>query len=191
MGGTIPNNSLFLPFMRNAVGPMDYTPGAMISMQPESYSAERPNAGSIGTRAYQMALFVVFESGIQMLADNPTLYYRNLECTEFITSVPTIWDETRALAATVGELAVVAKRKGDKWFIGGITNDAQKVRNLQLDLSFLDKGKSYTITYFEDGINAARQAMDYRKKTMQVTAGSKLNVKMVRNGGYAAVITPN
>jgi alpha-glucosidase len=191
MGGTLPNNSLFLPFMRNAVGPMDYTPGAMISMQPESYSAERPNAGSIGTRAYQMALFVVFESGIQMLADNPTLYYRNLECTEFITSVPTIWDETKALAATVGELAVVAKRKGDKWFIGGITNDAQKVRNLQLDLSFLDKGKSYTITYFEDGINAARQAMDYRKKTMQVTAGSKLNVKMVRNGGYAAVITPN
>jgi alpha-glucosidase len=191
MGGTLPKNSLFLPFMRNAVGPMDYTPGAMISMQPESYSAERPNAGSIGTRAYQMALFVVFESGIQMLADNPTLYYRNLDCTEFITSVPTTWDETRALAATVGELAVVAKRKGDKWFIGGITNDAQKVRNLPLDLSFLDKGKSYTLTYFEDGINAGRQAMDYRKKTMQVTASSKLDIKMVRNGGYAAVITAN
>jgi alpha-glucosidase len=191
MGGTLPNNSLFLPFMRNAVGPMDFTPGAMISMQPESYSAERPNAASIGTRAYQMALFVVFESGIQMLADNPTLYYRNLDCTEFITSVPTTWDETRALAAKAGEVAVVAKRKNEKWFIGGITNGTEKVRTLQVDLDFLQKGKNYTITYFEDGINAGRQAMDYRKKTMNIKGEDKLTIKMVRNGGYAAVITPN
>jgi alpha-glucosidase len=191
MGGTLPKNSLFLPFMRNAVGPMDFTPGAMISMQPESYSAERPNAASIGTRAYQMALFVVFESGIQMLADNPTLYYRNLDCTEFITSVPTTWDETKALAATVGEVAVVAKRKNEKWFIGGITNGTEKIRTLQVNLDFLQKGKSYTMTYFEDGINAGRQAMDYRKKTINIKSEDKLSIKMVRNGGYAAVITPN
>jgi alpha-glucosidase len=188
MGGTQPKNSLFLPFMRNAVGPMDYTPGAMISMQPESYRAERPNAGSIGTRSYQMALFVVFESGLQMLADNPTLYYRNLDCTEFITAVPTTWDETRALAAKVGELAVVAKRKGNQWFIGGITNGTEDVRKLKVKLDFLEKGKSYSMTYFEDGINAGRQAMDYRKKTMQVNADTELDIKMVRNGGYAAVI---
>ena len=86
--------SLYLPFMRNAVGPMDYTPGAMISMQPNVYRSERPNAASIGTRAYQLALFVVFESGLQMLADNPTLYYRNEDCTRFITQVPVTWDET-------------------------------------------------------------------------------------------------
>ncbi|MEJ7559434.1 MAG: glycoside hydrolase family 97 protein [Pedobacter sp.] len=191
MGGTHPKNSLFLPFMRNAVGPMDFTPGAMISMQPESYSAQRPNAGSIGTRAYQMALFVVFESGIQMLADNPTLYYRNLDCTEFMTSVPTTWDETRALAGKVGEVAVVAKRKGTKWFIGGITNGAEKVRNLQVNLDFLEKDRSYTMTYFEDGINAGRQAMDYRKKTVPIKAGDKFDIKMVRNGGFAGVITQN
>ncbi|RZK78732.1 MAG: glycoside hydrolase family 97 protein [Pedobacter sp.] len=191
MGGTLPKNSLFLPFMRNAVGPMDFTPGAMISMQPESYRAERPNAGSIGTRAYQMALFVVFESGIQMLADNPTLYYRNLDCTEFITSVPTTWDETKALAAKVGELALVAKRKDKKWFIGGITNGAEKTRVVPLNLDFLDKDKTYTITYFEDGINAGRQAMDYRKKTAQVKSTDKMDIKMVRNGGFAAVIVPN
>ena len=190
-GGTQPKNSLFLPFMRNAVGPMDYTPGAMISMQPESYRAERPNAASVGTRAYQLALFVVFESGIQMLADNPTLYYRNLDCTEFITSVPTTWDETRALIAKVGEVAVVAKRKNNKWFIGGITNGSEKVRTVQLNLDFLEKGKNYTMTWFEDGINAGRQAMDYRKKTKQVKYGETLDVNMVRNGGYAAVIVPN
>nr|WP_068891521.1 glycoside hydrolase family 97 protein [Pedobacter panaciterrae] len=188
MGGCYPDNSLYLPFMRNAVGPMDYTPGAMISMQPDVYRADRPNAASIGTRAYQLALFVVFESGIQMLADNPTLYYRNLDCTEFITSVPTTWDETKALEAKIGEVAVVAKRKKDKWFIGGITNGKEKERTVSLDFDFLEKGKTYTMTYFEDGINAGRQAMDYRKKTVQVKSGDKIDIKMVRNGGWAAVI---
>jgi alpha-glucosidase len=188
MGGCYPDNSLFLPFMRNAVGPMDYTPGAMISMQPDVYKADRPNAASIGTRAYQLALFVVFESGIQMLADNPTLYYRNLDCTEFITSVPTTWDETKALEAKMGEVAVVAKRKKDKWFVGAITNGKEKERTVSLNFDFLEKGKTYTMTYFEDGINAGRQAMDYRKKTVQVKSGDKIDVKMVRNGGWAAVI---
>jgi len=188
MGGCYPDNSLYLPFMRNAVGPMDYTPGAMISMQPDVYRAERPNAASIGTRAYQLALFVVFESGIQMLADNPTLYYKNLDCTEFITSVPTTWDETKALAAKIGEVAVVAKRKKDKWFIGAITNGKEKERTVSLDFDFLEKGRTYTMTYFEDGINAGRQAMDYRRKTVQVKSGDKIDIKMVRNGGWAAVI---
>jgi len=188
MGGCYPDNSLYLPFMRNAVGPMDYTPGAMISMQPDVYRAERPNAASIGTRAYQLALFVVFESGIQMLADNPTLYYRNLDCTEFITSVPTTWDETKALEAKIGEVAVVAKRKKNKWFIGAIANGKEKERTVSLDFDFLEKGKTYTMTYFEDGINAGRQAMDYRKKTVQVKSGDKMDIKMVRNGGWAAVI---
>ncbi|WP_316836540.1 glycoside hydrolase family 97 protein [Pedobacter nutrimenti] len=188
MGGTLPDNSLYLPFMRNAVGPMDYTPGAMLSMQPEVYKAERPNAASIGTRAYQMALFVVFESGIQMLADNPTLYYRNLDCTEFITQVPTTWDETKALEAEAGVVAVVAKRKGQTWFIGGITNGKMKERNVELNFDFLEKGKTYTMTYFEDGINADRQAMDYRKKTIEVKSGDRFPVKMARNGGFAAVI---
>ena len=186
MGGATPNNSIYFPFMRNAVGPMDYTPGAMISMQPEAYQAARPNAASIGTRAYQMALYVVFESPIQMLADNPTLYYRNLDCTQFITSVPTIWDETKALVATAGEIAVVAKRKGEKWFIGGITNGKEKTREVELNFDFLKGGKTYTMTYFEDGINAGHQAMDYRRKTMQVKAGDKMTIKMVRNGGFAA-----
>ena len=186
MGGCRPDNSIYLPFMRNAVGPMDFTPGAMINMQPDVYRAERPNAAGVSTRAYQLALYVVFESGIQMLADNPTLYYRNADCTEFITSVPTTWDETRALAASAGEVAVVAKRKGEQWFIGGITND--KERDVTFSFDFLEKGKTYTMTYFEDGINAGKQAMDYRRKTIPVKAGDKITIKMVRNGGWAAVL---
>ena len=188
MGGCYPDNSIYLPFMRNAVGPMDYTPGAMISMQPEVYSAERPNAASIGTRAYQMALFVVFESGLQMLADNPTLYYRNEDCTRFITQVPTTWDETKVLEAKVGEYVIVAKRKGDKWFVGGITNNNEKERSFEVSLDFLNTGKSYQMTSFEDGINAGRQAMDYRKNEYTITKDEKIKLKMVRNGGWAAVI---
>lgn len=188
MGECYPDNSIYLPFMRNAVGPMDYTPGAMISMQPEVYSAERPNAASIGTRAYQMALFVVFESGLQMLADNPTLYYRNEDCTSFITQVPTTWDETKVLEAKVGEYVIVAKRKGDKWFVGGITNNNEKERSFEVSLDFLNAGKSYQMTSFEDGINAGRQAMDYRKNEYTITKDEKIKLKMFRNGGWAAVI---
>jgi len=186
MGGCTPDNSIYFPFMRNAVGPMDYTPGAMLSMQPDRYCGNRPNSASIGTRAYQLALFVIFESGLQMLADNPTLYYRNADCTEFLTSVPVTWDETRALKAQAGEYAVVAKRKGNKWFIGGMTNNNE--RRLEINLDFLSTDKSYKITSFEDGINAGRQAMDYRRKESQLKAGDKIQIKMARNGGFAAVI---
>lgn len=186
MEGCTPENSVYFPFMRNAVGPMDYTPGAMISMQPERYCGHRPNSASIGTRAYQLALFVIFESGLQMLADNPTLYYRNEDCTKFITDVPVTWDETRALQAKAGEYAVVAKRKGNKWYIGGMTNNTE--RQLEISLDFLNAGTSYKMTSFEDGINAGRQAMDYRRKESHVKSGDKIQIKMARNGGFAAVI---
>lgn len=188
MGGCRPDNSVYLPFMRNAVGPMDYTPGAMLSMQPEIYRSERPNSASIGTRSYQMALFVIFESGIQMMADNPTLYYRNEDCTEFLTQVPQTWDETIALEAKVGEYAIVAKRKGDKWYIGGMTNNQKQQRNFELNLDFLKSGKNYRMISFEDGANASRQAMDFQKKERTVRRGDRINVRLVRNGGFAAII---
>lgn len=188
MGGCTPDNSVFFPFMRNAVGAMDYTPGAMISMQPNVYCGNRPNSASIGTRAYQLALFVIFESGLQMLADNPTMYYRNADCTEFITQVPTTWDDTKVLEAKVGEYVVVAKRKGDKWYIGGMTNNKEEERVFNVNLDFLNAGKIYKMTSFEDGINAGRQAMDYRRKESQTKQGESIQIKMSRNGGFAAVI---
>lgn len=188
MGNCIPENSLYFPFIRNAVGPMDYTPGAMISMQPESYRAERPNAASIGTRAYQLALYVVFESAIQMLADNPTLYYRNQDCTEFITSVPVTWDKTVVLDAKVGEYVVIARNKNGKWYVGAICNGKETRRELTIDFSFLKGSKEYRMTSFEDGINASNQAMDYRKKESIVKSGDKIKIGLARNGGWAAVL---
>ena len=191
MGGATVDNSLYLPFMRNAVGPMDFTPGAMINMQPEVYHSQRPNSAGMGTRAFQMALYVVFESGLQMLADNPTNYYQNRECTDFITQVPTTWDETIALDAKAGEYALVAKRKGEQWFIGGITNGGQDTREFKISLDFLGKNKKYEMISFEDGINAGRQAMDYKKQVRPVKQGQAISITMVRNGGWAARISPN
>ena len=188
MGNCIPENSLYFPFIRNAVGPMDYTPGAMISMQPESYKAERPNAASIGTRAYQLALYVVFESAIQMLADNPTLYYRNQDCTEFITSVPVTWDKTEVLDAKVGEYVVIARNKNRKWYVGAICNGKETRRELTIDFSFLKESREYRMTSFEDGINAGNQAMDYRKKESTVKSGDKIKIELARKGGWAAVL---
>lgn len=188
MEDCFPNNSLYFPFLRNAVGPMDYTPGAMLSYQPEKYYSERPNSGSIGTRAYQMALFVLFETGLQMMADNPTLYYREEDCARFMASVPVVTDETISLAAKVGEYVIVAKRKGDRWYIGGITNGNEDERIFELPLDFLDEGKDYQLISYEDGLNANCQAMHYVRREALVQKGTMLRIKMARNGGFAAVL---
>ncbi len=184
-GGCRPDNSIWLPFMRNAVGPMDFTPGSMQSSQPEDNRGTGSMPMGNGTRAYQMALYVCFESGLQMLADSPTRYLREAECTEFIAQVPTTWDETRVLAARAGDYYAVAKRKGRKWFIGAITGD--KAQDLTLSFDFLSKPGQ--LTEYLDGRNAHRIAVDYKKVNAgTVDAGTKRNIYLVRNGGYAAVI---
>ena len=185
MGGCTPDNTVYLPYIRNAVGAADFTPGGMNNMQPNRYHADRPNSGAMGTRCFQMALYVVLESGVQMLADNPTRYYQNEDCTRYIASVPTTWDETRALEAKAGEYVIVAKRKGSKWFIGGITNPTP--RDFKLKLDFLGSG-SHKMTIFKDGINADYQAMHYNMVEQTVTSASTIDIHMVQNGGWAAVI---
>lgn len=187
--GCIPDNSVFYPFMRNAVGPMDYTPGCILNYQPETYISKHYNGGGIGTRAYQMALFVLFETGLQMMCDSPTLYYREADCTKFMAGVPVPTDETVALAAKAGEYAIVAKRKGDKWYIGGMTNNKEKERVFELPLNFLPEGTTWKMESFEDGVNANKQAMHYVKREQQVKKGQTIRVKMARNGGFAAVLS--
>jgi alpha-glucosidase len=187
-GDATADNGIYIPFMRNAVGPMDYTPGAMVSMQPEYYANSNYNPAAIGTRAMQMAHFVLFESGMQMLADNPTRYNKEKECFDFITSIPVTWDETIALKARVGEYVIVAKRKGDKWYIGAITNSSLPERDLEFTADFLEEGKTYRMTSFEDGPNANYIAMDYKKREALVKKGQTIPVKMAKSGGWVAVL---
>lgn len=185
-GSCTPKNSIWFPFLRNAVGPMDYTPGSMLCYQPESHHGNRPICAGVGTKAYHMAVFVLFETNLQMLMDNPCRYDKWPDCRDFITSVPVNWDETRVLAAEAGQYIVMAKRKGQKWFIGGITND--KERELDVTLNVLPEGKNLQMTSFVDGVNADRMAMDYRQEKASVNKSTKLHIKMARNGGFAAVI---
>ena len=185
-GSCKPANTIWLPFIRGAVGPMDYTPGPMICYQPEVHHGNRPFCAGVGTKAYHLAAFVLLESNLQMLMDNPSRYDKWPDCRDFITSVPVNWDETRVLAAEAGQYIVMAKRKGDKWFIGGITNDKQ--RELDVVLDCLPEGKDLQMTSFVDGVNADRMAMDYRMEQTTVNKSTKLHIKMARNGGFAAVI---
>jgi alpha-glucosidase len=185
-GLATPNNNLFLPFLRNAVGPMDYTPGAMRSAHKQDYKPSWVNTMSIGTRAHQLAMYIVFESGLQMLADNPFNYLREPETTSFITSVPVTWDETKILDASVGEYIVSAKRKGEKWFIGAMGNDQK--HDLKVEASFLKANINYQITLIKDGINADFQAMDFKRIVKPIKAGETIDINMVKDGGFVAVI---
>ena len=182
--GCEPDNTIWLPYIRNAVGAMDFTPGSMASAQPEDNHGSGSLPMGSGTRAYQMAMYVCFESGLQMLADSPTRYMREDECTRYIASVPTTWDESRVLAAKAGEYYVVARRKGSKWFIGAMTGS--KPQQLTISLDFLnDKG---LLTGFRDGRNAHRIAVDYQRFQQSVSPADTLTLRLVRNGGWCCVI---
>lgn len=187
MSGCQPDNTVYIPFIRNAVGAADFTPGAMVNTQPEFDKWSDPNCSAVGTRAYSMALFTVMETGTQMLADSPTQYYKNAECTEFITQVPCTWDETRALQAKFGEYIIIAKRNGRKWFVAGICNGKENTRHFKIPLDFLSTG-NHSMTIVTDGFNAGNQAMDYRLNKHEVTSSTVLDITMVRNGGFTAII---
>lgn len=189
-GGCTIENTLYIPFIRNAVGPADFTPGAMLTAQPEVMHCEFPTAMWMGTRAFTMALYVVLESGIQMLSDCPTRYYENDACTRFISKVPTTWDETRCLEADFGKYVIVAKRKGDNWYIGGIANGDFQERCFSISLDFIGEG-NYSMESWCDGFNAHRIALDCVRRTRAVSKGDKMEITMARNGGFAAVITKN
>ena len=183
-GGCNPDNTIWLPFLRNAVGAMDFTPGSMQSAHPEDNHGTGSLPMGSGTRAYQMALYVVLESGLQMLADSPTRYMREDECTRFIASVPTTWDETRVLSAKAGSHFVVARRKGSRWFVGAITGS--KPQRLNISLSFL--GHDGKLTAFRDGVNANRIAVDYRRVEQNVSPTDTLTLELARDGGWCGVI---
>ena len=182
-----PVHNCTLPFTRMVAGPMDYTPGATRNATRADFAISWDNPMSQGTRAHQAALYVVFESPLQMLCDSPSHYLREAEFTAFIAAVPTVWDETVGLAASVGEYAAVARRSGEKWYIGAITD--WTARTLEAPLKFLDGGR-YRMKVFADGVNADRIARDYRTETREVTRDDAIALRMAPGGGWAAVLEP-
>lgn len=182
-----PVHDCTLPFTRMVAGPMDYTPGATRNATQADFAISWDNPMSQGTRAHQAALYVLFESPLQMLCDSPSNYLRTPEFTSFIAAVPTVWDQTVALDASVGEYVAVARRNVAKWYIGAITDWTP--RTLQAQLSFLGEGR-YRMTVLEDGINADRIAHDFRVRTCEVTRNDTIDLPMAPGGGWAAIIEP-
>ena len=174
-----------IPFIRMLAGPMDFTQGAMRNAAKWCYAPVWSEPMSQGTRCRQLAEYVVFDAPFAMLCDAPTAYLREPECTEFIAQVPTVWDETRILDGRVGEFIVSAKRKGDAWYIGAITD--WNARTVELDLKALGI-TSGTVTMFIDGPNAHKKGVDYQKKTVTVPADGKLKVDLAPGGGTAIVV---
>jgi alpha-glucosidase len=180
-----PAHNVALPFTRMFLGPMDYTPGAMLNATKSGFAQifDRPMA--MGTRCHQLAMYVVFESPLQMLADSPSNYLREPEAMEFLSAVPSVWDETRVLDAKIAEYVVVARRKGKDWYIGAMTN--WTARDLEIDLGFLGEGSLHMETY-QDGVNANRMASDYKLVKGTVNKDAKMKIHLAEGGGWAARI---
>jgi alpha-glucosidase len=182
-----PGHDVTLPFTRMVAGPMDYTPGAMINMDSINFNPQFTRPESQGTRVHQMALYVCYESPLQMLADSPSNYVKEQECTDFIVKVPVVWDDIKVLTGKVGDYLLLARRSGKEWFTGALTNWSP--RDLDLDLSFLGTGE-YVMEIFQDGINADKYASDYKHLRMDVTAALIMKIHMAPGGGWVARITP-
>ncbi len=180
-----PVHNVTIPFTRMFLGPMDYTPGAMVNASKKTFAPifERPM--SLGTRCQQLAMYVVYESPLQMLADSPSNYLREPEMVEFLGPVPTVWDETRVLDGKIGEYVLVARRKGKEWYLGAMTN--WTARELEVDFSFLPDG-TYQMEAYQDGVNADRRGEDYRKVKSRVSGSSRLKISLAPGGGWAARI---
>ena len=170
-----------IPYIRQLAGPMDYTQGAMLNGGIRNYHPVNTEPMSQGTRCHQLGLYVVLDSPLNMLCDSPTNYLREPECTDFIAKIPTVWDETRILDGKVGEYIVTARRSGNTWYVGGLTN--REARDLTIDLSFLN-GKQMQL--FKDGVNADRKGADY--KLISERVGNKLQIHLAPGGGFAAKI---
>lgn len=182
-----PKHAVTFPFIRMLAGPVDFTPGVFRSESRDRFKVSWIGSMGQGTRAHQMSMYVVFESPLQMLSDSPSRYRENQECTDFIASVPTVWDETRALDGKIGEYIIMARRSGEAWFIGALTSWTERV--VEIDLSFLPEGE-YTLEMFHDGANSNRYAQDYKKEIRVVSGGEKITVELASGGGWVGRLTP-
>lgn len=174
-----------IPFIRMLAGPMDYTQGAMRNATKNEYYPVWANPMSQGTRCRQLAEYVIFEAPLNMLCDNPSHYLKEPECAHFIATVPKTWDETIALDGEIAKHIAMARKKGNDWYVGALTN--WDSRNTELDLSFLGEG-NYKAEIFRDGINADREASDYKHEVIDLPTNRKLKISMAPGGGYVARI---
>jgi alpha-glucosidase len=172
-----------IPFIRQLVGPMDYTPGSMRNVHKAEYYPKGGVPMSIGTRAHELAMYVMYDMYIAYLCDNPMEYGKHPEVMSYLSAVPTTWDESMALNGRVGEYALLAKRKGKDWYVAGMTND--NARLLTVDFSFLTPGKTYTAKIFKDvGYETDKDARVMAVEDFTVTAAIRRDISCTKEGGF-------
>lgn len=180
----MPRYDVSIPYLRMLPGPLDYTPGAMHNATRDHFFGNNNHPMSMGTRVHQMAMYVIYEAPLQMLADSPTHYEQNQECTNFIAAVPTIFDETIPLCGEMGEYVAIARRKGNTWYVAAMNNWSP--RTLTIDLSkFLTS--EMNMDSYADGINADREATDYKHLTRKVNPSETITLNLAPAGGWCAI----
>jgi alpha-glucosidase len=181
-----PQHDVMLPFTRMLAGPVDYTPGGFNNVTAAEFVPRERNPMALGTRAHQLALFVVLESPLQIVADEPQAYQGQREF-DFIKAVPTTWDETRFLTGQVGEYAAIARRKGTDWYIGAITN--WTAREVNVPLEFLAQG-DYNAEIYADAPDAATMPKHTTNEQRRVSASTPLKLSLAPGGGAAIHFHP-
>ncbi len=177
-----------IPFIRQIAGPMDYTQGAMLNANKQNFRPINSEPMSQGTRCRQLAEYIVFESPLGMLCDSPSNYENEVECLKFITSIPTVWNNTISLDGKVGEYIVIARQKGNEWYVAGLTN--WDSRQIELDLSFLGSD-NFKVELFKDGINADKSARDYKRELLTIPSNKKMIVPVASGGGFVMKVAPS
>jgi alpha-glucosidase len=180
-----PEHNVTLPFTRMFLGPMDFTPGAMRNATKNTFAPINHQPMALGTRCQQLAMYVVYDAPLQMLSDSPSNYLREPEAMEFLAAVPTEWDETKVLDGKIADYVLVARRNGKEWYVGAMGD--WTARDLDVDFTFLPGG-NYAMDAYQDGVNADRNASDYKKTTSQVSKSTKLKIHLAPGGGWAARI---
>ncbi|MGZ8557892.1 MAG: glycoside hydrolase family 97 protein [Chitinophagaceae bacterium] len=183
-----PEHNLLLPFIRMVSGPMDYEPGILDNATPKTFRAISEKVMTIGTRSQQAAMFIIYESPIQLFSGNPSQGLLEPAFMELLGSIPTTWDTTTVIDGKVGDFIITARKKGNDWFVGAMTDSS--ARHLKMDLSFLDEGK-YEAAICEDGINADRYPSDYKITNAVLTKNDSLQIKMAPGGGYIIRLRKN
>lgn len=183
-----PEHNVTIPFLRMFAGAMDYTPGAMHNAIAKDWSPLFSTPMSLGTRCHQLAMYVVYESPLQMLSDSPTNYEKEPECLAFLSKVPSVWTETVVKEGKIGDYVMVARKaaNGD-WYVGGMTDWSP--RSLRLHFDFLDDKATYEGTLYQDGINAARNANDYKKTSKNYIKNEVTNISLAPGGGFVMRLT--
>lgn len=184
-----PNMPLYdvtFPYIRQVQGPVDYTQGAYINSTREGFEINYHKPMSQGTRAHQVASYVVFDSPLAMLCDSPSRYLDDIPCTEFVTSIPTVFEQTHIIDGQIGEYIVTARKKDGKWYVGALTNWDE--REIKVNLSFLEKGKQYTATLLADAVGSSIKPETYKISTIDLDAASEITLKLAKGGGSTLII---